>query len=274
MRHFAVFLSAWARYGVFRKMYDFGRIEDVDKEWVVPRTAVTMIERDVPEYLYKYTRRCFADDLVRRGSLRLGTLFGYRDGDIHTAGQHDPHEGTITFSGALPNGEKIAMPIFTRPKWMYCLTEIFNPKLLTSFHETYDTIVRIEAKPFFQLIAEALASEVNLSELRKVQYIEHRHLYLNPWPVDQFGRLILPCAAVIKSSLYKGQAEWRMTFEPNQVVRPVARNLFFYHNDSRLGVSAQFGVPRDYERFVPQQALQPKQPFVLPGLAQLCEIVR
>ena len=258
-------------------MYDFGRIEDVDKEWVVPHASATMIERDVPEYLYKYTRRCFADDLVQRGSLRLGTLLGYRDGGIHTAGQHDPHEGTVTFCGSLPNGLKIAMAISTRPKWMYCLSELYAPKLLIAFHDSYDTIVRIEAKPFFQTISQAMMSEVSLSELRKVQYLQHDplqdHLYLDPWPLDQFGQPMEPCAAVVKSSLYKGQAEWRMTFEPNERILPRARYRHTDANLSGLGVAAQFGVRQEFDRYIRQDALQPKQPFVLPGLKEFCEII-
>ena len=258
-------------------MYDFGRIEDVDKEWVVPHASATMIERDVPEYLYKYTRRCFADDLVQRGSLRLGTLLGYRDGGIHTAGQHDPHEGTVTFCGSLPNGLKIAMAISTRPKWMYCLSELYAPKLLIAFHDSYDTIVRIEAKPFFQTISQAMMSEVSLSELRKVQYLQHDplqdHLYLDPWPLDQFGQPMEPCAAVVKSSLYKGQAEWRMTFEPNERILPRARYPHTDANLSGLGVAAQFGVRQEFDRYIRQDALQPKQPFVLPGLKEFCEII-
>lgn len=255
-------------------MYDFGRIESADVELVVPSIDVEkQIERDVPRYLYKYTRRMFAEDLACRGSLRLGSLFEYRDGEVHDAGLHDPHEGTLSATGRLPNGDCVGVQFYSRPKWMFCVSEHYNPKLLASFDETYDAIVRIEAKPFFNVMALALAAEANLAELRKVQYVSQGDLHFDPWPCDGYGRLMLPCAATIKSSFYSGQGEWRMTFEANTRMHPVGRNRVRPVTSDRHGVAAGFGVSPSFEKIIPLHAIKPKVPLVLPKLAEFGEIV-
>lgn len=255
-------------------MYDFGRIEDADVELVVPSVGMQkQIERDVPQYLYKYTRRMFAEDLAYRGSLRLGTLFEYRDGGVHGSGLHDPHEGTLSVTGRLPNGSAGGAQLYSRPKWMFCVSEHFNATLLASFDEKYDAILRIEAQPFFDVLALALAGEADLAELRKVQYVSQSDLHFDPWPLDGFGRLLLPCVATVKSSLYSGQGEWRMTFEANQTVHPVGRNRVRPGMSEQYGVAAGFGVSPPFEKIVPIHAIKPKVPLVIPKLAEFCETV-
>lgn len=235
------------------------------------------IERDAPKYLYKFTKLEFAEDLVSKGSFRLGTIFEYRDSLSYAAGQHDEHEGAVRVVGRLPSGYFVQASIVTRPKWMFCVSSSSDPKLLPEFGADYNAIVEIEARPFFRRLCEYMRAESDLAELRMVQYLTEEDLLDFNFSENPGGDPILPCAATLKRRHFRIQDEWRITFEPNERLWPAKRNSLQrgWPNgiNSNYTHSSNFRLEPYTDSRVPVHAVQPKVPCVVPQLARYCRII-
>lgn len=250
--------------------YDFYRTYDVETKLVGWANTAVVLEQDTPKYLYKYTNRAFAESLVSRGSLRLGTIHDYRDGEQHCEGKHDPAEGAVTFTGELKNGEKLALQIASRDSWIYCLSENCEPQLAKQFDPTYDCIVRIHAREFFNSLSRHLSACADVAALRKVQYLKKDELDVGVWPCEFTGRPLEPLASAIKPAPFEAQSEWRMVFEPriNFIDRPRSP---YRHTPFNTGAAPQFGLQVGMTPKLPSVA--PKVLDQVPSLIGLCEIV-
>jgi hypothetical protein len=193
-------------------MYDHARIYDVIR--FVKRDKGNrdlqlgfMMERDFPRKLYRYTKCSHAEDLAKRGTVRLGNLFSYAKAEGLTLAQFDHAEGIVTYNTSDEHGRT---PVQITPvaldQWVLCFSEKLDKDLLSDFDA--DTIVEIEAAPFCRVLARRMVPKSNVGWLRKVQYLSVDDLAFDQY---NLGRVMLAC--MVKQECYSAQSEWRIVFE-------------------------------------------------------------
>jgi len=189
--------------------------------------------------LYKYLHAKFANDLVQRGRLRIGTLYEYRNIEKHGAIIGDDLEGkkiaymdiqneTISRENqpeftkkffhmgndASVNLQNITLEHLTRSPnfYIYSTTEVFDENALTDFG--YDACVLIQnPKKFFIAISKKLRDIATFRGSFKCQYQPRRVAHDQDNNIDP---------AIIKGSEYQNQREVRAIWVPTQkIVEPI-----------------------------------------------------
>ncbi|HYR05890.1 MAG TPA: hypothetical protein VEP71_04335 [Gallionella sp.] len=181
--------------------------------------------------LYKYLQKQYADLLIKRGKLRIGTLYEYRDIEKHGTIVGDEDEGKKSlymdvasekwtadnqpdFTKGLikiANGSSVHMEDVTFQKsesspdyYLYCTTEKFDENALKDFG--YDACVVIE-KPnlFFAAITRTLRHKGTFEGTFCCQYVSRRVEYDKDHGIHP---------AIIKDPSYKDQKEIRTLWKP------------------------------------------------------------
>lgn len=181
--------------------------------------------------LYKYMRREHASLLLEKGTIRIGTLYEYRNTEEHGSVIGDPEEGIKTefmevgkevwteenqpeFSKSLikvsgPGSHNISN--FTLEKgyhspdcYLFCTTETFDEAAMEDFE--YDTCVVIEdAERFFWAIAETIKDKAEYIGAGRCQYTERRKHHAVADDINP---------GLIKSPEYERQREVRAIWMP------------------------------------------------------------
>jgi len=181
--------------------------------------------------LYKYLRKQHADLLIKRGKLRIGTLYGYRDIEKHGTKVGDADEGKKSLymkvgpeqwtadnqreftkgSIKIANGISVHMENVSFQKsesstdyYVYCATEEFDENALKDFG--YDACVVIE-KPdrFFAAISRTLRHKCTFEGVFHCQYVPRKVEHNKDHGIHP---------AIIKDPSYKDQKEVRALWKP------------------------------------------------------------
>lgn len=251
-------------------MFESGRIEDFAAQ-VVHRIS-PVIESDVPKYLYKYTKRSYANELVRKGNIFLGSLYGYGDKELHSAGRHDDLEGIFKTSFLNGSNIPVTFPAVSLPTWIYCVSENKTPDLYDEFDPSYDTIVRIDSIPFMNNLWQATKSMCAIGTLRKIQYIPKNSTVQPRMPRDKYGNALAPHAVTMKRSVFSSQREWRMCLEPVNSIQFTESDSAHFENAFEHPI--QGGILESLPRKLRKKVLSLK-PFkqTIPTLSKHCKIV-
>lgn len=155
--------------------------------------------------LYKFIDKRWKDRFFDHGELRLGTIYDYRDQELHAEGVHDAEEGLGFFgfpwvdleSGLVVAGQ--AAMAFNN--LVYCTTDTYDP----ASHRFGDDCFRIDDVRFFDAISD---------QLQDFQGVFLRHVWYVP------DRRFLPdvnFVGIIKPVAYAGDNEVRACWEPRTV---------------------------------------------------------
>ena len=183
--------------------------------------------------LYKYLHREHAKMLLKRGKLRIGTLYEFRDIEKHGAEIGDSLEGQkSTFmeiekeiwnpnnqpkftkdffnlgenSSLTIQGITLEKSISSPNYYIYSTTEVFDKSILSDFG--YDSCIIIEnPKKFFAAISRTLRYKGDFEGIFKCQY------YPRKLPHDR-DHGIHP--VIIKSPEYAKQKEVRTLWKPKK----------------------------------------------------------
>lgn len=196
-----------------------------------------------PPPLFKYTKREYAEALIQRGALRLGTLDCYRKVEYHAPMIGDAKEGdkgrydnpalTTTAGlspiaariahgaiGGLPSGAVFDRCLFEEVEqfpncWLYCTSARLSAKLMHSMDPEYDACVRIDYAGLFsrivatELLRQNLIASYSQSGIGPCVYRERSRPYQ-----DDDG---LP-PVFLKDPSYAGQEEVRFVFLPREPI--------------------------------------------------------
>jgi hypothetical protein len=187
---------------------------------------------EVPKALYKYLKREHAEDILKNGTIRIGTLYEYRN--IEDIERKDAKEGVqsrfteisspikatkkehlpglfknfFSMKGGTANilsGSLDKIDIFV-DVYMYCMSEIYCETLMKDFGS--DACIKIENPIKF---ISAITDHIREFTFRepfggKCVYMDRRQKYKYP-------NKIPPC--LIKETRYKHQQEFRVMWYPN-----------------------------------------------------------
>lgn len=157
----------------------------------------------VPDYIYRYTSRRNADDLLTRGRLRLGTLTEYRRAEQkYNNAQRDQEEGSRRWTTKLA-GVPFQVDISSADTWIYCCSYEKSSKILNDFK--VDAVVRIEVDGFSRELTRLMALHAEIGSVRNVEYMDH-HTFMD-------GSEKAPLAMFSKSLAFEDQREVRFCFE-------------------------------------------------------------
>jgi hypothetical protein len=239
------------------------------------------MEKDAPEYLYKYTEYQYALDLLNHGSLKLGTISSYRDIEQYEHGVGDLWEGMRTIIWPdLRTGTWNKSSTKSSPCGLYCLSDEFDLTTMVRMDPKYDTVVRIKTRDFFADLAAAIAPQCRVISLHKVQYLTTTELNIRtPLRQPPFVRVIKEKHHYYERD-FSYQSEWRICFEPlesmtgpTDTIRPVPDELLTKIVDGQLAIHAGHSIAPE---LVNQEALSKicdQFPTNVPGLTESCEIV-
>lgn len=145
----------------------------------------------LPPPLFKYAKRVYPDDLIRRGRIRVGTLHDYRKIEKYSPMIGDEQEGVkinyyspavatldtlppfaagiavpalVSLFGAMPDPATTAFinSSFTQPEvsgncWLYCLSARLRKTVMNSMDANYDSCVRIDwVEKFFRAVEQEM----------------------------------------------------------------------------------------------------------------------
>jgi hypothetical protein len=181
--------------------------------------------------LYKYLNKHYAELLLKRGKIRLGTLYEYRDVEKHGAVIGDQGEGKksiylsiqdeIWTSKSQPEfgksffnlGEDVSLQLqgitLEKPQespnyYLFCTTEEFNHKIMLEFG--YDCCIIIERpKQFFSAITHSIRHKAKFVGVYRCQYISRRVPHNRDHGMHP---------AIIKDPCYRNQKEVRAMWRP------------------------------------------------------------
>lgn len=186
---------------------------------------------EYPKILYKYTRSCHAQKLLRMGTFRIGTLYDYRKGE-HGAAISDIDEAKLSPSTHIDNeywkretrpelrrfinvsqsasvtvlNSDFKSKVQSKNHYLYCFSDKFCTNLYDDFQA--DTCVAIiNPKKFLTMMSASIQPFINPKKgsLSRIQYVNrsatHRELE-NCHP------------ALVKGLSFKNQSEYRCLWQP------------------------------------------------------------
>lgn len=156
----------------------------------------------VPKYIYRYTSRRNADDLLLNGRLRLGTLSEYRKVEELNSAQGDAEEGSRRWTTTLA-GIPFQTEISSADTWIYCCSSEKSKRIMDSFQA--DAALQIDVDIFAEELGKIMALHAEIGSVRNVDYMDH-HSFLD-------GRDQPPLAMFSKSFMFSEQKEVRFSFE-------------------------------------------------------------
>jgi hypothetical protein len=204
-----------------------------------------------PSQLFKYAKWAHSENLIRWGTIRVGTLIDYQNTERHGSGIGEKDEGVkrrydnplVTRAGGLssfaregfipsglwPNpedGPLFVQCIFEKEDrspncWLYCTSERLGFRVMDSMEGGYDSCVRINhVVGFFQIIGKALHDQglITCGQIVRVKYRDRTQHY-------QADDGLPPYA--LKDSRYAKQEEIRFVYFP-------AREITVTHIDLTL----------------------------------------
>jgi hypothetical protein len=203
-----------------------------------------MSNAPLPLRLYKFLELGYAKSLVKRGSIRIGTLFEYRDQERHSHGVLDTGEGMVAHSERIDYARVDQLTKYTRAAidspspdrvvirnltvnielsvpdvFLYCTS--LSPSWDADIHPGYTTCVEImDVAAFADGVGQVLhraALATGLYGLGAVHYAGREHRTRTFMGTRVGG----PPAAIefLKPMAYRSQEEFRFVYEP--VSRPI-----------------------------------------------------
>lgn len=165
-----------------------------------------------PKYVYRYLdHEQYADDLVTRGTLKLGSLLKYRDREAYGDTRHDEKEGQAGFlsklDGGLFNGFPYQYSAISQDCWVLCTSLSCSNEVAKRFQS--DFCVRITLRPFAIALAGAMAQRSDVGGAGIVRY----SVYAGGENVVSSSRAKLLFARMHKRSTYLAEKELRIWFE-------------------------------------------------------------
>ena len=183
--------------------------------------------------LYKYLKKEYAELLINKGNLRIGTLYEYRDIEKHGKIIGDEGEGTKSVYMEMNNvtwtkdtqpafgksffnlgeggvvhfdGITLEKPTHSPNYYMYCTTSVIDENALVDFG--YDTCVVIENPTKFFLAVNRV--------------MRHKGIYEGVFPCAYQSRRVAHYQdngihpAIIKPTEYRNQSEVRALWRPKK----------------------------------------------------------
>ena len=195
-----------------------------------------------PMHLFKYLKRRHLDSFVKKGNIRIGTLYEYRDteqygnviGDqeegVHITkfnlpqgGEVDLRENSLEanfFRNFLPEKHKdiknivfklepgVHINLFSHSQdmYIYCTTSEFNLDVMRCFN--CDACIEIcDPHKFFHQISKKIRHKATFADLKKIIYKNKETTYKEPHTIHP---------AIIKDTAFSYQKEWRALWTPFQ----------------------------------------------------------
>lgn len=195
--------------------------------------------------LYKYLSKKYLEAFLRRGSLKIGTLYEYRkteqygevigdkDEGLHKTELALPGGGEIDLAGTSPEAEffrthvlrpdqrhlktKIVMADGARlvahsnsqDLYIYCTTSEYNPAVMKEFGcDSCLEIVR--PTEFFAAVSRVIRHKGDFDGLGPITYGDKTTHYLKPHQIHP---------AAMKDTTYNYQKEWRAIWVPKKEPR-------------------------------------------------------
>lgn len=177
------------------------------------------IHHETPAKLYRYTKRRFADDLLTRGRLRLGTLYEYSDREDLNESQRDICEGkaVYTFNAGEISPRTTQFYVTSMDRWLVCLSRKLDRELMVKMG--HDSVVELDAIKFATIVADKLAFRSKVGSLRPVTYYaDSRRAGSGLDPRVDF-------AHTRKSDNYAWQEEHRLCFERREDTNQLGGSL-------------------------------------------------
>jgi len=195
----------------------------------------------LPPPLFRYTKRAYAEDLLHRGKIRLGTLYEYKRIEDHAPMIGDEAEGVKSLydnpafasAGGLPRfarsvadrairnlptdpstrvlfNQCLFEEVHTSPdRWVYCMSKRLGARVMHSMDPAYDTCVRIDyVRAFFELICAELMRQRVITDGSRISECFYRDR------VQHYLRDDGRDPAVLKAAKYAAQEEVRFVFVP------------------------------------------------------------
>lgn len=192
--------------------------------------------------VYKYLPREYAEALVHKGRLRLGTLHDFQDEELHGSTIGDNQEGVkhiydapglfiagtgakmsplmkAAVGGSVPDGTIFDRCSFTASqrtpnRWLYCTSRSLDERLYKEFKA--DTCITItDARSFYRSIFDHLVDRRLGLEMTVIQCV-YASRYQDYRQVDS-----IPPEA-LKEPRYEVQQEMRAVFVPRKLpIKPV-----------------------------------------------------
>lgn len=169
--------------------------------------------------LYRYTKRCYFDEFVATGQLRLSTLWSYHDELSLGTDQGDRQEGLRSFhparDGILPNGVPVVLYGNTVNQWTLCATAVRDSRFYPKFEA--DCCFQINSLKFFSEIAAAARLSAVIGMVCKVDYVDTTDLATEFIAAISSGQEWQPSfLAATKDARFEWQNEVRLLLEPPQ----------------------------------------------------------
>lgn len=162
-----------------------------DPTWARKRAGSSM-SSNTPKELFKFMSAQYAEDLILGKSIKVGTLYDFRDSEKHGRLKADPSEGKVTLMGepfaptrldtrsmtpalrsalggvtftdcevSVPFGRAISLS--TGDCNVLCLSTEFDPKIAESLDDSYDCCVRIGSpERFIHQVADGLGRRLGV----------------------------------------------------------------------------------------------------------------
>jgi hypothetical protein len=199
----------------------------------------------LPPPLFKYTKRVYAEALVREGKIRIGTLHDYRRIERHAPMIADEDEGKkarydnpvmASAGGLSPFARSVADRMFsnlpTDPqvrvlfaqcvfeevetssnRWLYCTSARLGASVMRSMDPAYDSCIRIDyVDAFFQAIAQELGRQNLIAtpgRIVRCKYRERTQHYLADDGLDP---------VTLKAPKFWNQQEVRFVYFPSKEI--------------------------------------------------------
>lgn len=193
--------------------------------------------------LYKYIQKQYLEDFFHRGSLKIGTLYEYRNVEALGPVIGDCDEGTRSTELDLKKGNEIALggnsqearflrsALQTTPQqcsnmkivsrvdgytvasqenspelYIYCMTEKFDPKVMKQFG--CDCCIEITNPALFlSAIAHRIRHKAEFDGLYPINYMSRKASFISPHQVHP---------ALMKDKAFLSQREWRAVWVPTK----------------------------------------------------------
>lgn len=201
--------------------------------------------------LYKYISKQFADAFARRGAIKIGTLYEYRNTEKYNSAVADKDEGSFQTEFELLGGGEVDLG-GTTPEADFFRKHVLRPGqqasnvkivmedgariisrsnsedlyvLCCSTHFSRDVMVEFgcnacveisDAQAFVNAVSHTIRHQARLVGFGQVHYLEKTKPYTEPHQLHP---------AVMKDPKYAYQCEWRSLWAP---IKPIKGPLFIH----------------------------------------------
>ncbi|SPJ35246.1 hypothetical protein [Kushneria phyllosphaerae] len=191
--------------------------------------------------LYKHLESVHADALIRKGSIRIGTLYEYRDQEKHGEGVLDEEEGVVRthakrsgyfdetnvdafMSNFVSVGDggsvyignaDLTLSESCSSSWIYCVSESEDKSVSTGLSSNYDACVElVDPDRFSREIKKFLSRKFGCVRIEKSDWLKCQYVGRD---LEENHRL-RDVPFLLKEAIFSHQKEVRVLFLPKREI--------------------------------------------------------